>query len=233
MLDRLQERFEQSIARPTRSGGSQRSFRAAVPYAAGLWKHFHALRPLRVGLACAAPMIGPLLQDLFAQLPCVAKWMSIPVADDQQRAEALAADRMAQTIREQGLHAGLVIGEDGQACRAFDERGRELSAADLCCAFARLASEEGDAPLVVLDESLLTGTQDRLAGLNCRCETAARSHEAMARRLFSSPAALGVDGKGRYWFRDAHPVCDGVLTLARLLQALSRSDAPASALRNR
>jgi hypothetical protein len=231
MLDRLQERFEVVLARPTRSAGSQRTFRAAIPYAAGLWKHFHALRPLRIGLACAAPLLVPLLQELFAQLPCTLEWLPIPVADDQRRAEELAADRMAASIRDQGLHAGLLIGEDGQMCRTFDERGAELDAAALCRGFARLACEECDRPLVVLDESLPPEICDQLTALNCRVETTGGMREAMSRRLHASQGMLGVQADGRFWFRDVRPVSDAVLTLAKLLQALSRGDAPASALR--
>jgi phosphomannomutase len=229
-LDRLQERFEDDVTRPTRSGGTQRVFRAVVPYAAGLWKHFHALRPLRIGLVCTAPVIGPLLMELFAQLPCTLKWMTMPVADDQHRAEQLAAERMAASIRDQGLHAGVLIGEDAQRCRAFDERGRELDVGDLCCSFARLAREESDAPVVVLDESLAPGAQDRLHRLNCRAVPVQPTREAISRRLLASQALLAAQADGRFWFRDAHPECDAVITLAKLLQVLSRSDAAASEL---
>jgi phosphomannomutase len=231
MLDRLQERFDGAVGRPTRNGGSQHSFRAAVPYAAGLWKHFHALRPLRIGLACAAPLLAPLLTELFAQLPCTPHWLRVPVADDQQRAEELTAERMATSICDQGLHVGLLIGEDAQRCRAFDERGRELNVADLCGGFVRLSREECGAPGVVLDDSLPPDARERLKALTGRIETVDRTREAMSRRLHASQAAFGLQAGGRYWFREAHPVCDAALTLARLLQALSRSDAPTSALR--
>jgi phosphomannomutase len=153
------------------------------------------------------------------------------VADDQQRSEELEAEWMAASIREHGLHAGFLIGEDAQHCRAFDECGRELDVADLCCGFARLAREESDAPLMVLEESLPPGTHDRLHALNCRVETTEGTHEAMSRRLHASGAVLGVQADGRFWFHDAHPVCDAVLTLAKLLQALSRGDEPSSTLR--
>ena len=41
-LDRIAERFRQRYSRPSRRPGSQRTFQASIPYAAGLWKHFHA-----------------------------------------------------------------------------------------------------------------------------------------------------------------------------------------------
>jgi phosphomannomutase len=231
MLDRLQERFEAVPARPTRSGGGLRTFRATVPYAAGLWKHFHALRPLRIGIACAAPLVTPLLAELFAQLPCTPHSVEVPVADDPRRVAQLAAERLAGAIGDRGLHAGLLIGEDGQQCRVFDERGVELDAASLCRAFARLAREECDAPVVVLDDSFPSATGARGHAWNCRVESAAHSREALSRRMHASRAVLGAQADGRYWFHDGQPVCDAVVTLARLLQALSRGDAPASALR--
>ena len=41
-------------------------------------------------------------------------------------------------------------------------------------------------------------------------------------------APFAADGAGRYWFAEAYPACDALLTLLHLLQALSRSDTPLS-----
>lgn len=41
-------------------------------------------------------------------------------------------------------------------------------------------------------------------------------------------AICGGGATGRVWLRDAVPACDAILTLAQLLQALSRDDAPLS-----
>src|SRR4029077_3412122 len=51
-LDRIAARLHEGYSRPSRRPGNQRTFQAAVPYEASLWKHFHALRPLKIALAC-------------------------------------------------------------------------------------------------------------------------------------------------------------------------------------
>ncbi|MGH7128085.1 MAG: hypothetical protein ACREIV_05925, partial [Planctomycetaceae bacterium] len=64
-LPSLEERLRRPVNRPTRHGGVRRSFCAAVPYEAALWKHFHALRPLVVCLGCPVPLIRRTLERLF------------------------------------------------------------------------------------------------------------------------------------------------------------------------
>lgn len=230
-LDRLHARSTGEPRRPTRQGGGQRTFRAAVPYTAGLWKHFHALRPLRIGMATASRLMQPLLTELFAQLPCTLEWSPFPVADDQRRAADLAAERLADAVVDRRLHAGVLLGEDGQTLRAWDEQGEELPAEALCVRFAQLAREEESAPEVVLGPGWDGAAVARLESLGCRTVSTDVGREAVALAMRRESAALGAERCGRYWFRDSYPACDAVLTLARLLQSLSRSDAPASALR--
>jgi phosphomannomutase len=231
MLDTLQAHTEREPRRPTRQGGGQRTFRAAVPYTAGLWKHFHALRPLRIGIACASRLMTPLLAELFAQLPCTLEWLPFPVGDDQRRAAELAAERLADAVVDRRLHAGVHIGEDGQTLRAWDEQGEELPLDALCGQFAQLAREDEAAPAIVLGPGWDCTAVARLESQGCRIVPTDAGREAVSRAMRREHAALGAERCGRYWFRDSYPACDAVLTLAKLLQALSRSDASASALR--
>jgi phosphomannomutase len=231
-LDALHARSVREPRRPTRQGGGQRTFRAAVPYTAGLWKHFHALRPLRIGMAAASRLVQPLLTELFAQLPCTVEWSPFPVADDQRRAADLAAERLADAVLDRRLHTAVLIAEDGQILRAWDEQGEELPADALCRQFAYLAREDEAAPAIVLGPGWDVSAVTRLESLGCRIAHTDAGREAVALAMRREHAALGAEQCGRYWFRDSSPACDGILTLAKLLQALSRSDAPASALRD-
>ena len=83
-LDDIHQRNEQGSARPLRHGGTQRVFPASVPYLAGLWKHFHALRPLHVAIACPMRIVRETLNTLFEKLPVTLDWVEIP-----QRSRAL------------------------------------------------------------------------------------------------------------------------------------------------
>jgi phosphomannomutase len=60
---------------------------------------------------------------------------------------------------------------------------------------------------------------------------ASRSSVALAMR--EADASFAGGDSGRYWFRESMPTCDAVLTLAKLLQALSRSDAEMSLVLSR
>ena len=54
------------------------------------------------------------------------------------------------------------------------------------------------------------------------------NREAIVLAMREQSAAFAADGKGRYWFTEAYPTCDALLTLVHLLQVLSRSDLPLS-----
>src|SRR5213079_507148 len=69
-LDRIAACYCDGYSRPSRRPGSQRTFQASVPYEASLWKHFHALRPLKIALACPSRTVRELFVRVFRKLAC-------------------------------------------------------------------------------------------------------------------------------------------------------------------
>jgi len=228
-LERLISTMSAGPRRTSRSGGSQRTFRIRVPYAAGLLKHFQAVRSMRIGTICLASTVEPLLAELFTALPCRRETVGAPVAGDRDRAETLAINRLADTVRDDRLDAGFLIADDGQRCRLLDEHGVAISpdilAASLCEPFAN------EPQTIVVDEALGADFVQRLERPGRTIVASGGTREAMARTMHQSSATFGCDAAGRYWFGDASPKCDALTTLGRVLQLLGRNDRPVSALR--
>jgi phosphomannomutase len=54
--------------------------------------------------------------------------------------------------------------------------------------------------------------------------------EAMSRAMVAHEARLGLDWRAAFWFDEAGPTSDALITTARVLQLLSQSDHPLSRL---
>jgi phosphomannomutase len=123
--------------------------------------------------------------------------------------------RVSQHVGAAGAHLGVLVEDNAERCVFFDERGRFVAPARIA---AVLAFEAGNAPRDIRNGRRAPNpATDRPA--SCEAMTVAMRRDRMP---------FAADGLGRYWFAEAYPACDALLTLVHLLQALSRSDTPFS-----
>ncbi|MFO1093079.1 MAG: hypothetical protein U0992_07170 [Planctomycetaceae bacterium] len=230
-LDQLAAMQVDGAARTSRQGGKQRSFRIRLPYEAGLLKQFHGVRPLRIGLACLSPTVEPHLSELLAAAACRAEHTTPPMGNDSSRVTELALERLSALVRLERLPAGVLLGEDGQSCLLVDEHGVRIATPELAAALAEVVLSESNSRNVVLDAALPPGLAERLEQRGCNVAMSDGTREGMARSMHREGAAFGCDGSDRCWFGDCASRCDGLATLARILQWLSRDDV-ASGLRS-
>lgn len=229
LLASIEERFRAGYQRPLRQSAGQRTFHALAVYEAGLWKHFHALRPLKVCVGCPNRPVRDLIGRLFQKLACKLIPVQTPV---RSRSLFDPADpdnvRMAQVVVQHGAHFGLLIDDDGQTCAVWDERGVPVSSRQLTLLLAETVLAEARNSHIVVEGPAF---KDLLRPIDRRdgfCAMADPTLWGMAQGLRETNALFGGGDTGRYWFRETFPTCDAVLTLAKLLQALSRSDAECS-----
>jgi phosphomannomutase len=232
-LSEIEQRLEAGFSRPLRQSAGQRTFHASALYEAGLWKHFHALRPLRVCVGCPNRLVRDILQRLFGKLACKLIPVSIPVRArhlaDPEDADSL---RLSQAVRQAGAHLGLLIDDDGQACAFFDERGQLVPAGSLTRILAGLILTELPGSSIVVEEQAAAEVCPAIEAAGGKCVAAAPTLTSLMQTLRRTEAPFGGGDSGRYWFREAFPTCDAILTLAKVLQALSRSDADFSEVAN-
>lgn len=233
-LDDVLERFESGANRPSRHGGSQRIFQASVPYLAGLWKHFHALRPLRVAIACPVRRVRETLGTLFEKLPVTLHWFEIPQRvrqwSDETDADIL---RGQEAVLSQHADFGFLIDDDGANVAVLDELGQLVSPGDLLCLIAEAMRHEQPHGAVVIDNANRSQLQPRLAAASIRCWLGGWTQSDIWQALRSDAALCGGGSTGRIWIRDTVPTTDAILTLAVLLQAHSRNDSTLSELLGR
>jgi len=215
-LDKISRRYRDGYSRPSRRPGSQRLFHAAVPYEAGLWKYFHALRPLKIALACPSRELRELFARAFRKVAC----RLLPVETPTRRRAVLDASnpdlaRTAQHVRDATAHLGMLVDDDGERCIFLDEMGRVVAPAHVAAVLVSVADDPARiAPREVPD---------------FQCGGAGQpTREDIMLRMQRDGVRFACDGMGRYWFAEAYPACDALLTLVHLLQALSRSDTPFS-----
>lgn len=230
-LDDLHDRYEQGAARPLRTGGTQRVFPATVPYLAGLWKHFHALRPLRVAIGCPLRVVRETLETLFAKLPVTLNWVEIPLRSrDLLNAEDADVQRMQNAVLAQAADFGFLIDDDGANIAVLDELGTLLPPDDLLCLMSDVLAAEQPEGAIVIENAARDRLQPRIAARNQRCWLGGWTQSDLWQALRSEAALCAGGATGRIWLRDSVPTTDAILTLATLLQALSRSDLTISQL---
>ena len=225
-LEDVQKKFESGVTRPTRSAAFQRAFQATVPYEAGLWKHFHALRPLRIVCAARPRPARKTIRKLFSKLPCELSEVETTAAVNEPLKHDILIDRIASLIRKRNAHLGLLIDDDGSRCWFVDERGQVVDPLSLSAMLARQSRIDHPNAPIVSESAALTNLQPIIPSLEFL--DGGNSAGSMSRTMRESNASFGGGQSHFYWFRESFPACDAILTLAHVLQGLSRSDAPFS-----
>ncbi|MEX0718524.1 MAG: hypothetical protein WD066_18165 [Planctomycetaceae bacterium] len=229
-LERLEAEVDRPHERPVRHGGAYRTFQAALPYEAGLWKHFHALRPLRI--VCGSPLSSQrrLLEKLFERLPCTLVANALPVRRrDVNDPEDADVRRVAEAVRREHAHLGVVIDDDAQAGGFLDETGELVPRDAIARMIADVLLSESPGRRIAVAGERFDALHGAIAALGGEPIDAGRTQAAMWQAV-SEGAIHGIEGN-RHWFHEASPASDAILSLARVLQALSRGDAPLSAMR--
>lgn len=224
-LDQIGSRYQGGYSRPSRRPGSQRAFQATGPYQAGLWKHFHALRPLKIAWACPSRAVQDVFQHIFRKLAC----RLIPVETPTRARSAASmtdpdAARTSHTVRSAGADLGLLVEDDGEQCTFFDDRGAIVPPWKI----ARMLLEAATADHPPGTGIVLPAAWKELPVGSRAIYVSEPNREHITLALRRENAIFGADGHGRYWFAESHVACDALLTLVHLLQALSRSDTPFS-----
>jgi len=224
-LDVLQQRSEKHLSRPARHAEPQRMFRAAVPYEASLWRHFHALRPLRVCCACPSRLVMSTLESIFDTLPCTLLAVDVPRrARDLSDSADADMSRLSTAVAEHDAHLGVLIDDDGQRCAFLDEQGDLVAPRDVTRAIADLMLGEHPGATIVVEESACSETAPEIEALGGTCAAGGATLVEMSQTVRAQNAIFGGGDSGCFWFRESFPACDAVLTLAAMLGVLSRSD---------
>jgi phosphomannomutase len=212
--------------RTARRAGPYRSFDATVPYAAGLRRHFHALRPLRVVLATPSDTLVGLASRLFDPLPCTLLTEPLPERPrDPHAPDDPDVRRLAESVARRNAHLGCLIDEAGSRLAVCDETGRIVPPSVVLRMLADVLRTDHPGRSVVCLEP---GTESDIAPAGTTTVAVGARSASLWRALRASDALIGGGTSGRYWFPDAVPACDAILALAGLLSALSRTDAPCS-----
>ncbi|MBS0261164.1 MAG: hypothetical protein JSS02_04350 [Planctomycetes bacterium] len=224
-LDHIAHRQQSGFSRPSRRPGLHRTFLASVPYQASLVKHFHALRPLKIVLACSSRAVLDLFQSAFRKLACRLICREIPtrVRDLTENIDSEVV-RMSSVVREATADLGLLVADDGEQCLLFDETGARVSPVKVARLLVDVLKMDGTEPAVLVMPADWKNpfTSGRVLPV------AEPNREQITRLMAENQALVGTDGRGRYWSGEAYPVCDALLTLVHLLHFLSRSDTPFS-----
>ena len=97
-LNRIEAAVRDPYDRATRHAGPYRTFRASVPYEAGLWKHFQGLKPLRICLGSGSSLVKQTLSRIYETLP----GEMIPVLVAPPGSESLRSPRCRRDSRRGG-----------------------------------------------------------------------------------------------------------------------------------
>ena len=218
-LEPIVERYQSGPQQPARKHGQLRRFQADRPYLAQMAEHYHALRPLRVVVDSASRPTLDFLQRLAATVACEI----IPSRSTR--------NDLPRQILDDAAHLAACIDGDGETCRVLDEQGRPVPPERL---LLLLAANPEPARFVVLEAETSPAVADRLVQLGMQVARSSPRRADMHAAMLKHGAALGGGPSGRFWHAESGlPLCDALMTVTRLLIALSRGDEPLSEVLDR
>lgn len=224
-LERIEHFVHTGSVRPNLRPGSQRLLSTEEAYEAGLRKHIHALRPLRIVLGSPQRMLREMLSRLLRKSACRLIPVDIPTRErqlDNPRDPDIL--RVAAAVRSNEAHLGILVDDDAQRCAVFDNFGQQVPPAALLELLATQECEARPSGTIVWEGEAVSSAAAMRRFAASQTERA--SLAAMSAALREPEIICGGDASGRCWFPETYPVCDAALTIIKLLQTLSRSDTP-------
>lgn len=254
-LDTLRLAADQTVVRPSRRSGHLRRQAADLVYLDTLREFYHAMRPLRVGVATRCEAFWRHLRVLSATVAC--HFTPCKLIEDEQhtsRIESHAADESTNGAKSRAaeppgaFHFAIHVDDQGEAVRVFDERGRPIPGERLLPALAQFLLPNAPGATVVVERDatgeidLTKAESDRaredvastaiveaVAAHRGRVVTADSRRQSIHAAMRASAAILAGGPSGRFWFGGAQsPSADALRTLTYLLTILSQSDRPLS-----
>ncbi|QDU07914.1 hypothetical protein [Gimesia aquarii] len=226
-LEQIEERARTGFGRASRQPGSQRTFHPLESYRAQFGKHFHALRPLKISIACSLRLVRETLNTLFEKLPCQLSWIEIP---NQKRDLLNPLDidvlKMNQSLQAGDFDLGIIIDDDSRRCAFFDETGALLSQHLISWFLMKALAAEHTNQIFLLDQESQELLPEIPPGWDVSQHDGTLADSYM--QMQNKQAVYAGSHTGYHWFRETVPTCDAILTLAHVLAALSFSDAPFS-----
>jgi phosphomannomutase len=223
-LDRWETIQRQPLSRPSRSPGSVSAVSPVEAYEAGLSNWFHALRPLHVVCGAASAAVLSRLEGVFSRLSGRLQPVLLPTRRrnlaDPQDADAL---RIGAAVRDRTAHLGIVMDDDASACAFVDERGGWVDAIALNTKLIEMQVAEQVGGNVLLAAEVWDDLATPVT--SCGGQPVLVESGDRAARLMIEPGLLAIAGDHRLWVGAEYPVCDAIITLALVMQLLSRSDA--------
>jgi phosphomannomutase len=230
-LNRIEAAVKDPYTRATRLSGPYRTFRASVPYEGGLWKHFQALRPIRVCLASGSRLAAKTLARIYENLP--GELIEIPLPQrvrnplDPADADVI---RTASAVLQHRADVGMLLDDDGGRCAFFDEKGQLLSVAQTTRLIAEVRHADCPNEPIVLEDFATAELESLLKRAGMRVVRGGVTLAQMSDSLRGHHGSFGGGASGRYWFREAFPTCDGIIALAAILKTISRANSALSTL---
>lgn len=209
--------------------GGLRSASVQADYENGLRETFHGLRPLKLVLATNQPPLARLVQKLVDGLPIDVIPLSLGT-----RGRNLFSPRdpdvvrLGEAVRNSTADLGILLADNGEQWSTVDEAGHLVALPDLAGLLAREALRQEPGTSVVATPELATLLSRLAVRDGGVCHTV--SLPELATHLLGAPPAMGFDGDGRVFRAGERLVCDAVLSIGLLLQALSHGDTAVSRL---
>ncbi len=198
----------------TKVFGDVRLESAAEEYLVAMAGYYHGLRPLRVIVRSSSQPFFHFLRQLADRVACEI----VP--------SRAARQELPDQIRENAAHFAVEVCGNGEACRVWNEQGREVDAGLL---LRLLAFRFRPPQTVVVDGEMSGSVVADLEQEGFRVVRSGPSRASLAVVMQANDAALGAGAGGRFWHRDLGlPVPDALMTVTAILILLSRSDAPLS-----
>lgn len=228
-LAKLEDYVNQGVSRQTRQIGRHQPLQGLSEYESSLESHFHALRPLRIVCGTATRLMPRVMERAFSRLPCELTHIALPVRR-RNLFDIRDADlqKVGRAVVDGQRHLGLVIDEDGRHLVFVTDRGRLVSPREIARLLIEYAQRDHRNARFAVATSWLADVRNWLAGRDATAVDGGESAEQLVGTLVERQAILGLSADGRIWFGHDQPVCDAIVTLAKVLQALSLSDQPMS-----
>jgi phosphomannomutase len=193
------------------------------------------IRPLKVvvdgGNGMAGPMVGPLLERLPLDLVTTC-WVPDGEFPDHEPNPLLEENRRFIMARVREAEADLGIAWDGDADRCFfiDDRGEFVDGDFLTALLARQLLAKQPGATILYDVRASRAVPDTVRELGGTAYVNRVGHAFFKAALRERSAAFGGEVSGHYYFRDFWCADSGTIPALLVLELLSRSREPLSAL---